>query len=332
MSIFNNIYYPKLQWSNPFNDDNDFEIHLGNHTDSLDISKIIKNEKNYILYNRYVDIKNFFNKKNTDELKNKLKNNLIKIIFIGNDSYPINKDDIEYIINNDWLFKNKNVQLWQTNYYNNEISIEQKLYVGVYIHHMLKEILTIEYQHTKNDFIHHFLTLNNKDKPSRSLLFNLWQSFSTDDKNKLLASFNFKSIFLEEKLFKCQSNIEMPLLYSNNLLNFYKTSLFEIVCETGEFNVTEKTYKPLILGVPFILYNINTINQLNYFKSIGIDINYFNIDYTDIKNVNVFILEILKYDIFTLKEKYNHVFIKAENNKKKIYEYFNIVKNQIINL
>jgi hypothetical protein len=162
------------------------------------------------------------------------------------------------------------------------------------------------------------------------MLYNIYNTFDSNIKEKIVSSFNFAGIFLEKELFSSK-NAEHQLMYTSNILNFYKDVLFEVVSETGA-NVTEKIYKPLILGVPFILYNTFALGQINYFKNIGIDINYFNLDYTNIKNINNFILNLCSNDINILKIKYEHIFDMAENNRIKIYNHFNKIKTEIIKL
>ena len=72
--------------------------------------------------------------------------------------------------------------------------------------------------------------------------------------------------------------------YNKNSLNyFYHDCLFEIVCPTSKYLVTEKTLKPLLYGTPFFIwfYSENEIvdefiskklSIINWYKNIGIDI------------------------------------------------------------
>jgi len=329
MNIVDNIYYPDTPWSNPFNKNLEFDIILSSSGKYIkDIT--LCNSKIYIKYSTFNDIITFIEDVNTNKVKDIIKKKLVKIVFIGDDSYPIFESDFNYIEKNKWLFENKNIQFWQTNYLNKQTNIRQKLYMGVYIHYFLKNILKFDYNHLENNFTKHFLTLNNKEKPNRVELFKLYENLNEPDKEKIIASFNFKSKFLDKNLFENnKKNQDYELYYTLDILNFYKDVMFEIVCETGIINVTEKSYKPLILGVPFILYNMDSSNHLKYFENIGIDVNYFNIDYSDIKNVDKFILEILLDDISTIKEKWSDVFLKAKENRVKIYEYLNKIKQEI---
>jgi hypothetical protein len=325
----NNIWYPSKQWLNPFNKNEKFDIILSDtQTINIDISKDI--DKIYVLYSSPKKVENFLKSDVSDTLRFKIQNNELKVVFIGNDSFDMTKYDFEYIENTPSIFKHKNVQYWQTNYCD-EVDSEQKLYVGVFIHHHLGNLLNLtNYTHKTQNHTKYFLTLNNNKRPDREMLYNVYNTFDSNIKEKIISSFNFAGIFLEKELFSFE-NIKHELLYTSNILNFYKDVLFEVVSET-DANVTEKIYKPLILGVPFVLYSRFALGQINYFKNIGIDINYFNLNYTDIENINNFILNLCSNDINILKIKYEHIFDMAENNRIKIYNYFNKIKKEITEL
>jgi hypothetical protein len=325
----NNMWYPTEQWSNPFNKNQKFDIILSDtEIVNIDISSDI--DKIYVLYSTPKNVEDFLKNDVSNTLRFKIQNNKLKVVFIGNDSFDITKYDFEYIENTPSIFKHKNVQYWQTNYCDG-VDSEQKLYVGVFIHHHLGNLLNLtNYTHKTQNHTKYFLTLNNKKRPDREMLYNIYNTFDSNIKEKIVSSFNFAGIFLEKELFSSK-NAEHQLMYTSNILNFYKDVLFEVVSETGA-NVTEKIYKPLILGVPFILYNTFALGQINYFKNIGIDINYFNLDYTNIKNINNFILNLCSNDINILKIKYEHIFDMAENNRIKIYNHFNKIKTEIIKL
>lgn len=324
MNINSNIYFPNRAWANPFDNDSEFDIQLHGDINSISYEK----EKIFIHFGQVSHIKDFLESDVSDSLKEDVKNDKLKVVFIGNDSYPIFNEDADYIKSNDWFFKNKNVQLWVTNY-NSENSIEKNLYVGTMIHYMLHRIINYQYEHSNQEFTKHFITLNNKHKPNRIRLYDLYKSL---DSNNFIASFNFNGIFLQEHLFNDSEIINHQKLYDTNILKFYKQCLFEIVCESGTMNVTEKSYKPLLLGVPFIPYAENVSNQIEYFKHIGIDINYFDLDFTDINNVNKFIRKITSMNIDDVRKEYDYVFVKAQENRTKIKNYFNYVKDKITNL
>lgn len=324
MSTKNNIYTPKLPWLNSFDNNNEFDIQLYGNNNSISYNK----EKIFIHFKEFSYIKDFLENDVSDSIKEDVKNNNLKVVFIGDDSYPIFNEDVDYIKSNDWFFKNKNVQLWVTNY-NDEKSIEKNLYVGTMIHFMLRRIINCDYQHSTQEFTKHFITLNNKDKPDRLRLYDLYTSL---DSNNFIASFNFNGVFLQEHLFNHLEIKENEKIYDTDILKFYKQCLFEIVCESGTVNVTEKSYKPLLLGVPFIPYAENVSNQIKYFKHIGIDINYFDLDFTDINNINKFIRKITSMNIDDVRKEYDYVFVKAQENRTKIKNYFNYVKDKITNL
>ena len=291
------------------------------------IENLYTKEKVHFIYDSFSNIKNFLESEITKEFINKVKENKIKLVITQNEYCGIKDEDLEYIKNNLWFFSAPNVLYYQASYKKTDYNFGQNLYVGVIIHHLLKDLLVKnDYNHFEQKHTKVFLTLNNKRRPSRIHLFDLYNSIQ--DKNKILASFNFKNIFLEENLFH-KDNYSHVSLYKQNVIEFYKKCLFEIVSETHGDAATEKTYKPLICGVPFVLYNKNPLDTIYYYKSLDIDINYFNIDYTDLKNVDDFIKNQLNNDIDILKEKYKDVFEKAKENKIKIFNYFNNVYNKI---
>jgi hypothetical protein len=332
MNVVNSIYYPEKPWLNPFDDNKSFDLYLSLYSSPNIDDNILLKEKLYIQYNRIQDVVNFFNNLEYDLLKTKIQKKLVNVVFIGNDSFPMEISTSDYN-KMSWIFKSENIQFWQTNYYNENLNATQKIYIGTFIHYLLKYILSYDYNHIENSAKKYFLTFNNKEKPNRVKLFKLYENLNEIDKEKIIASFNFKSKFLDTNLFQNNGKNEIhELYYTLDILNFYKDVMFEIVCETGIVNVTEKSYKPLILGVPFILYNMDSSNHLKYFENIGIDVNYFNIDYSDIKNVDKFILEILSDDISTIKEKWSNAFSKAKENRIKIYEYFSKIKTEIKSL
>ena len=323
MNTKNDIYTPNQPWLNPFNDNKEFDIKLdGDYT-----LTICGKNKLFIYYDEFYQVRDFINNNITEEIKQQIIKGDLKLVFIESDSYPMFDIDVLTIKENDWFFKNKNIQLWQTSYVDDN-TLEQNMYVGLQVHYAVRNLINVDYTHSVNNFTKHFLTLNNKNKPDRERLYNV---YSTLDPRKFIASFNFKSIFLEKHLFN-NDGAAKESIYGFNILNFYKQSLFEIVCESGKENVTEKSYKPLLLGVPFIPYSDNVNSQINYFKHIGIDINYFDLDFNDIENVNKFVKKIVSMDIDTVRQTYEHVFIKAEENRTKIKNYFNYVKDKITNL
>jgi hypothetical protein len=342
-------YVPLTNHTNLFDSDKDFDLYL-NHTffensiydQKKIIEKLINKEKVYISYSYFEFIQKFLENSLFNKFINNFVNNEIKIVLIPEEYFGVLADDFEYMKTHKWFFENKNLLYYQASYRTTEHTITQNLYLGTNIHYLLRKLLkNNSYNHLNQEHSKIFITLNNRDRPDRVLLYNLYDSLS--NKDKILASFNFKNIFLEKKLFVETSNytedgsyqygtINHSTLYDQNLLDFYKECLFEILSESGSDGITEKTYKPLICGVPFIIYNQNPIDIINYYKNIDIDINYFNIDYSNLENVNYFIKNTLSFSIEELKEKYKNVFIKANENKLKIFNHFNNVYNQIISL
>ncbi len=336
----NKIYYPEKQWLNPFDSNNEFDISLNpdffskiiDEQNNL-IDRLYDKKKIFIKYCYFAYIKKFIENEVFQTLINKFVNNDLKIVLVGDDVSFLRDDDVDYIEKNDWFFKNKNLLFYQVTYITTKKEFEQNLYIGVFVHYLLRHLLhQSEYNHFEQNHEKVFLSLNNRERKYRTKLYNLYEKLNNTEKDKLLVSFNFKNIFLEKELFPGNSgeaNYEHSSLYTSDILKFYKKCMFEIVSETMENLITEKTYKPLLCGVPFIIYNEKTDDIINSYKNLGIDINYFGIDYSDIENVNQFIKSILSEDTNLLKQKYKLAFIQAEENKVKLHQHFLNVKEKI---
>lgn len=336
----NKIYYPEKQWTNPFDSNNNFDIDLTPtfFSKTLDeqyeiVSNLRDKKKIYIKYCYFAYIKKFIENEVFQNIINKFIDGDLKIVLIGDDVSFLKHNDVEYIKNHDWFFENNNLLFYQVSYITTNQEFKQNLYIGIFVHYLLRHLLNeSEYNHFQQNHKKVFLTLNNRERRYRTILYNFYETLDNEEKQKLLASFNFKNIFLEKELFPGNAgdaNYEHSSLYTSDILKFYKNCMFEIVSETMGNLITEKTYKPLLCGVPFILYNEETIDIINSYKNIGIDINYFDIDYSDIENVNLFVKNILSEDTNLIKEKYKSAFIKAEENKIKLHQHFLNVKEKI---
>jgi hypothetical protein len=73
--------------------------------------------------------------------------------------------------------------------------------------------------------------------------------------------------------------------FKENIINYYKNCLFEIISESSAISISEKSYKPILAGTPFLYWTFENgqsyHTQLTFFEKLGIDVNYFNIDYSD---------------------------------------------------
>jgi len=328
------MWYPIEQWLNPFDSNQSFDIQLSrddrNHKDI--ISNLIDSKKNciFVLYNELTKLIEFLESKDSSLLVNKIKDNKIKVIFISDDSDFISKSDLDCFLRWESFFNQKNVKIIFSNFYKEIKNFDKLLYPGIFIHFQINYLIknSFSYNHLDYEKEYHFLSLNNKERPLRLQLFNFYKNLKEEQQNMVLCSFNFKNKYIEKSLF-IDNTPNHPLLYDNNLLNFYKKSLFEIVTETHNEVVTEKVYKPIFMGIPFIIYSDDSNYQFNYFKSIGIDIDYFSLKNKNTKEIENFIKNILSMDINDIKIKYESAFIVAEKNKIKIINYINNIKTEI---
>lgn len=322
------------QWLNPFDNNKPFDITLSNGVDYKDdVNKFINNKKSYIFvsYTEFSRIIEFIENKENSIILNKIKDNELKVVFIPDDSASINIDDFNSILEYQYFFNQENIKIIFSNFYKKLSSFDKHLYVGTFITFNLNYLILngFDYSHLSNEKKYHFLSLNNKKRQSRILLFNFYESLNNIEKEMFLCSFNFKNKFLEKELFLNDNMLTHPLYYGKALVDYYKKCTFEIVTETENDVVTEKTYKPLLLGVPFIIYSIDNSYQINYFNNIGIDIDYFSLKNKNKTEIDKLIKEILSMSIFDIKIKYKQVFIDAEKNKIKIRNHLNNIKTEI---
>jgi hypothetical protein len=324
------MWYPTEQWLNPFDFNKPFDVHLGRNDENYKdiISKLIDSKKNciFVLYNELTKLIEFLESKDSSLLVNKIKDNKIKVIFISDDSDFISKSDLDCFLRWESFFNQKNVKIIFSNFYKEIKNFDKLLYPGIFIHFQINYLIknSFSYNHLDYEKEYHFLSLNNKERPLRLQLFNFYKNLKEEQQNMVLCSFNFKNKYIEKSLF-IDNTPNHPLLYDNNLLNFYKKSLFEILVETQDDVVTEKTYKPLLLGIPFILYSDNSSYQFNYFNNIGINIDYFYLKNKKRHEIESFMKHIFSLSIEDVKLIYRDAFKNAELNKTKI-------KNHIINI
>lgn len=269
-----------------------------------------------------------------------------KIVFFASDQekpvmqfYNRWKDFIDHP-NVNWFWSNYDVV--------NDFPKNDKLYLGQVPHACLHYVIQQKnYNHYEQNHEISILSLNNSNHPVREELHHFYQTLPDQCKQNMKVSFNFKNVILEEELFddsagrgEQTSPIHHYDLYEQNVIEFYKKCLMEVIVESNAACVSEKTYKPLLLGVPFVLMSDVTSygGQLGYLNKFDIDINYFNLNLpscteksaTDetiamlsLERNNIifdFIKEVTTSDINELKEKWKEqgVFEKARDNQTKI--------------
>lgn len=256
--------------------------------------------------------------------------NKIKLIIYPTDSLCLTNYDYDNLIEYVPFLRNENIIFYHS-WYNQFINFN--LYCGSHIHNALNEFIL--YFENKNKNLlkanKHFLTLNNNWNIAREELFDFYDNLNFIDKEKINASFNFKNIFL--------NNIreQKDLFYSENIFDYYEKSLIEIITESHFDSITEKSYKPIIAGIPFIYWGTDSQykvedcykNQIDYFKEINIDVNYFEINYKDVNNTKEKIKELLELPINEIIEKYKNAFEKAKENQIKILNHLSQINEKI---
>jgi hypothetical protein len=287
-----------------------------------------------ICYCDVTDIIDLFNSYEGSILIQKVYSNEITLNIFPIDTTYITEYEKEYLIGHESLLKRKNVNFYQI-WHHPEISFQYHL--GSKIHEALIPFLKKykEYTFDYSNKSKHFLTLNNYHTPNREMLFNIYSNLSDIDKNKFICSFRFKNIFLENESENIESIfLNFDIFFGKNLFPHYDSCLIEIISESSNVSVTEKCFKPLIAGIPFIhgigfegeMYH----NQIEILKSIGMDTCYFGIDYRNENNIKEKIKELLSMSIDEIREKYKEDFEKAELNKIKVFEWIDKITNDII--
>ena len=254
----------------------------------------------------------------------------INLNLFPTDSIGITEYEKKFLITNQDIFTKPNIKLYQTWY---DHSIRFNYYIGSSIHYAISDFIKYFKNLTfdENQKQKTFLTLNNFHTPDREELFNFYNSLSQEEKKKFNCSFRFKEIYLDNILEK--EITQYQNLYSKNTMNFYKNSLIEIVSESSGIATTEKTFKPLLAGVPFIHYISDldgTIFPIQYTKEIGIDTVYFGIDYSNKENILLKIKELLKMSNSEILKVYRKDFEKAKENKIKFYKFLDNLSDNLI--
>lgn len=323
------------------------KTHLKLYNKSIDIEITPENEvfSNFRLENlpdivniKYCDITDiidFFNSLEGGVIIQKVFQNEVHLNIFAEDTTYITDYEKEFLIGHESLLKRKNVRFYQI-WYDPDISFPYHL--GTTIHEALIPFIE-KYRDYNFDYTtkqNHFLTLNNVHTPSRELLFNFYNELSNEDKEKFICSFKFANVSLENEK---KSNFDEIFqnfneVFGNSIFPHYESSLIEIISESSDVAVTEKSFKPLLSGLPLIWwiedFRPEHLHQIEIFKSIGIDTCYFGIDYTRRVTIREKINELLSLSTDEILEKYEDDFIKAKENKNKVFEYIDTITNDII--
>jgi hypothetical protein len=252
--------------------------------------------------------------------------NKLKVIIFPTDSLCISEEQYDNLYKYINFLQNTNVKFYQS-WYNEFLNFN--LYCGSHIHNALHSFL-IESKNKKvnlTDKTKHFITLNNRWSLSREELADFYENLEDINKDKFISKFNFKT----------NSVSDSNEFYGIDTFNIYDSSLIEIITESHYDSITEKSYKPLIAGLPFIYWRVddnykikdNYSDQINYFKLLDIDVNYFNINYNNSENIKSKIKQLLELSKEELLETYKSEFEKAEKNKEKIIAYLSNIEIEL---
>lgn len=287
-----------------------------------------------ISYCNVTHVIDLFNTLEGGILIQKVYNNEIHLNIFPVDTTYITADEKRYLIGHESMLKRPNVNFYEIWY---DEDIRFKYHLGSTIHEALlpfiKKYRDYTFDYDKKD--KHFLTLNNVHTPDREALFNLYETLSDENKQKFISSFKFANVHLENE----KENFDyifnnFNIVFGKNLFPLYDSSLIEIVCESSYEAVTEKCFKPLLSGIPFIHWvyysHRDKMHQIEIFKNIGIDTCYFGIDYSNKHNIGQKIQELLSMSIDEIQEKYKEDFEKAQLNKIKVFEWIDKITNDII--
>lgn len=291
------------------------------------------------------------NSKEGKRISELLRDNKISVTFVAEDVYEITELERWIYMKNDDILSLKNVTLLTTEKIKNRGEV---IFPSFAICSALEK--NNSYQRNREfNGSKYFLTLNGTEKHHRSYLYGFLNS-NSNIKNKSLNSFLWKGISPDIKNPK-NPHIDMRTKNSqydwDNLQILYNSCMFEVVTESYSTLITEKTFKPILYGVPFLYfmknyrngdiykyneglhdidsyYGNSTLNLINMMReNYDVDVNYFNVDYTDSNGIENKIKELCSLSFDEIQTKYSDSFEKAEKNKKIITDYLNKIYEKI---
>lgn len=291
------------------------------------------------------------NSKEGKRISQLLKDNKISATFIVQDVYEITELERWIYMKNDDILSLKNVTFLTTEKIKNRGEV---IFPSFSIYSALEK--NNSYQRNREfNGSKYFLTLNGTEKPHRNYLYGFLNS-NSNIKHKSLNSFLWKGISPDIK------NPQPPHFdvrtknsqYDwDKLQMLYNSCMFEVVTESHPTLITEKTFKPILYGVPFLYfmknyrngdiykyneglhdidsyYGNSTLNLINMMReNYDVDVNYFNVDYTDSNGIENKIKELCSLSFDEIQTKYSDSFEKAEKNKKIITDYLNKIYEKI---
>ena len=315
--------------------------------DNYDEFKSDTFEGGIIVYHRLYDLEMYLN--NTIE-----GSNLKRFVESGNkinihpqDSYYICDIDKYIYKKNKTFLESKDVNFYSTDKLDDtfeNLSWGTNILEAIYDN----KLITAD---RKFNYSKHFLCLMGTEKPHR-----IWLSKYLQSNKNILSKGIVSARWLgvsPDGLTKHPHNVDEPLKYKKESLDsFYNNCLFEIVTESQNSLITEKTLKPLLYGVPFIvsfktkydtekswesylegidtsLSNSASLEIIHWYKNIGIDIDYFDIDYLNPNSIEEKIKELCNMSFKNILKKYKDTFEKAKQNQIIIKEKLNKIYEEV---
>jgi hypothetical protein len=195
-----------------------------------------------ICYCDVTDIIDFFNSLEGGILVQKIYSNEITVNILPVDTTYITNKEIKYLVGHESMFKRHNVNFYQIWYIP---KIQFNYHLGVIIHEALSFFLK-KYRNYKFDFskkTKHFFTLNNYHTPYREDLYNFYKNLKKENQDKFICSFRFADISLKNESSGGFIQLDnYKKVYGINLFEHYDSCLIEIVSESSNVAVTEKTF------------------------------------------------------------------------------------------
>jgi len=303
-------------------------------------SKEIYPEVTRILYHLIHDIYSFFKTPQGLQLLSDLEEKkVLKIIFIPFEPYKISSYERYIFSKIEHLFDNKKVIIECNDILSD--GFNNLTFSAVVTEVMLQFVGTNITKKPEK----HFLSLNKRKKLERVILFNFLEQNNLLQKG--ITSFHWLNQSPDISIpNEYDDDIIQPQLYKHdNIVPLYEDTLFEILCPSGKKLICEKTLKPLLMGKPFLIWNyeflnyidfnnykisghskeIETLNKtlfyFNWYKKIGIDINYFDLDLENPRCIQEKIIELCNMSIKDIEIKYSKTLEKANLNKKLIRKF-----------
>lgn len=304
-------------------------------------TKVLYPEVTRICYHLLQDVHLFLNTPQGKQLLSDVNDKkVLKVVFVPFEPYPIKYYEKNIFSKIKHIFDNKKFSIYCTDFLSNDF---KNISYGFIVLQAMQKFIRTNVDSNPSKY---FLTLNKRKKMERVTLYNFLKENNLLEKG--LCSFHWLEQSPDIKLFGDNyDDVIQKQLYLDDIKNFYKETLFEIVAPSGTHLISEKTLKPLLFGKPFLIWNYEFLNYkdfnnykisgfskqveqfnktlfyFNWYKNIGIDINYFNLDLSNPDCIKNKIKELCDMSFLNIKIKYKESFEKAKVNQKLIRKFIN---------